>query len=198
MSVVSDAPTFLPWLDSLGALIGIGGAVALFNAYKAVEWKRAELASSFLKDFLTDPEIAFACRALDWYGGRLVVPECLRSLLDSTTNRIDHDFEIFRISMVPLVDYEAFVKEPRLQIYRTAMDTLFTRLSLISSAIDNRLFKPQDIDDIGYWIVRIHCVKFCEGFISEYGYSKSTEALRRQFAHSFEVYKSTALNRQCA
>ena len=69
----SDAATAIAYV---GAFVGlIGGGVALFNSRKAVSWKRAELANSYLKDFNNNPELVFAGRCLDWNGGRLVLPE---------------------------------------------------------------------------------------------------------------------------
>ena len=49
-----------------GAFVGLlGGAVALFNARKAVCWKRAELANTYMKDFNNNAELVFAGRCLD-------------------------------------------------------------------------------------------------------------------------------------
>ena len=63
----------------VGAFVGlVGGGVALFNSWKAVCWKRAELANNYLKDFNNNPELVFAGRCLDWNGGKLVLPESLR------------------------------------------------------------------------------------------------------------------------
>src|SRR3712207_6526779 len=77
------------WLAYIGAFVGLmGGAVALFNARKSVQWKRAELASSYLKDLKVNQELVFACRALDWKGGLLVVPEQLRPLLPPNAKTI--------------------------------------------------------------------------------------------------------------
>jgi len=40
----------------MGAFVGlVGGGVALFNARKAVCWKRAELANTYMKDFNNNP-----------------------------------------------------------------------------------------------------------------------------------------------
>jgi hypothetical protein len=41
----------------VGAFVGlVGGGVALFNSWKAVCWKRAELANTYLKDFNNRPD----------------------------------------------------------------------------------------------------------------------------------------------
>ena len=47
----TDAATAIAYV---GAFVGlVGGGVSLFNSRKAVSWKRAELANSYLKDFNT-------------------------------------------------------------------------------------------------------------------------------------------------
>ena len=62
----SDAATAIAYV---GAFVGlVGGGVALFNSWKAVCWKRAELANGYLKDFNRNPELVFAGRCLDWNG----------------------------------------------------------------------------------------------------------------------------------
>ena len=49
-----------------GAFAGlVGGGVALFNSWKAVRWKRSELANNYLKDFNNNAELVFAGRCLD-------------------------------------------------------------------------------------------------------------------------------------
>jgi hypothetical protein len=46
--MLSDAATAIAYV---GAFVGlVGGGVALFNARKAVCWKRAELANTYMKD----------------------------------------------------------------------------------------------------------------------------------------------------
>jgi hypothetical protein len=73
--MINDVATALAYV---GAFVGlVGGGVALFNAYKAVLWKRAELANTYMKDFNNNAELVFAGRCLDWQGGKLIVPESL-------------------------------------------------------------------------------------------------------------------------
>ena len=76
----------------VGAFVGlIGGGVALFNSWKHVCWKRAELANNYLKDFNNNPELVFAGRCLDWNGGKLILPESLRAYMPDGVNVIEHD-----------------------------------------------------------------------------------------------------------
>ncbi len=85
----------------VGAFVGlVGGGVALFNSWKAVSWKRAELANAYLKDFNNNPELVFAGRCLDWNGGRLALPENLRAYADDL-KYIQHDRKIFEKALRP-------------------------------------------------------------------------------------------------
>src|ERR1700722_10089362 len=86
----------------VGAFVGlIGGGVALFNSWKAVCWKRAELANSYLKDFNNSPELVFAGRCLDWNGGKLILPDSLRPYMLDKAKVIDHDRRVFAIALRP-------------------------------------------------------------------------------------------------
>ena len=120
----------------VGAFVGlVGGGVALFNSWKAVRWKRAELANNYLKDLNTNEELGVACRALDWNGGRLVVPANLRPLCDKADSII-HDYSVMKYAMRPDLLITEMEKDFRIQLYRTAMDALLSWLSLVASALD--------------------------------------------------------------
>lgn len=69
----------------------VGASVPLFNSWKAVCWKRAELANSYIKEFNSNDEMVFAGRCLDWEGGRLFLPEKLRAYLPDKASFIEHD-----------------------------------------------------------------------------------------------------------
>ena len=50
-------------LAYIAAFAGVlGGSAALYSARKAVYWKRAELASHYLKELRTNEELIFACQ----------------------------------------------------------------------------------------------------------------------------------------
>src|SRR5882757_1619363 len=84
----------------VGAFVGlVGGAVALFNSWKAVRWKRAELANTYLKDFNNNAELVFAGRCLDWNGGKLVLPESLRPYMPDGRAFIEHDRRVFATAL---------------------------------------------------------------------------------------------------
>src|SRR5271170_975958 len=167
----SDAATAIAYA---GALVGlIGGGVGLFNSWKAVCWKRAELANSYLRELNSNQELAFACRALDWQMGRLVVPESLRPLLTTSASYIEHDYDAFMNSLEPVLYYEEMKRDDRIQIYRTTMDSLLSWLSLVWSALDRKLFMAEDIDEVDYWVSKIKKEEIFCRFIEVFGYKES-------------------------
>jgi hypothetical protein len=148
----SEAATAIAYV---GAFVGlVGGGVALFNSWKAVCWKRAELANSYMKDFNNNPELVFAGRCLDWNGGRLILPESLRPYMPDNAQTIQHDRRVFAQALRPDLPLSGMDEDPRIQIYRTSMDSFLTWLCLVASALDRKLFLVADIQDVGYWVAK--------------------------------------------
>jgi hypothetical protein len=142
----SDAATAIAYV---GAFVGlVGGGVALFNSWKAVSWKRAELANSYLKDFSNTPELVFAGRCLDWQGGKLVLPENLRPYMPNGEEFIQHDKRIFAIALSPNLMLGDMDDDPRIMIYRTSMDSFLTWLCLVASGLERKLFLVADLQDV--------------------------------------------------
>ena len=164
-------------------LAAIGGALALFNAWKAILWKRAELASSYMKELNSNAELVFACRALDWNGGRLVVPEQLRPLLlDDNTKTIVHERPVFQKAMRVSLSVAEAEHDPRMQIYRTALDALLSWLDIVDSALSRNLFLVQDLREVKYWVDRIADNPDLTGFINNFGYRPMLDRLEKRFS----------------
>jgi hypothetical protein len=175
----------------VGAFVGlVGGGVALFNSWKAVRWKRAELANSYMKDFSATPELVFAGRCLDWNGGRLILPEILRPYMPDNAAIIEHDRRVFAEALRPDLPLGAMNDDPRIQIYRTSIDTFLTWLSLVTSALDRKLFMVADIQEVGYWVAKIQSEVVLHGFIIAYGYQENIEKLIRYFRQKNSPYKN--------
>lgn len=169
-----DAATAIAYV---GAFVGlVGGAVALFNSWKAVSWKRAELANSYLRDFNANPELVFACRCLDWGGGRLIVPESLQPFLKEGEKCIQHDPKVFAAALRPELRVDE-LDDPRIQLYRTSLDALLSWLSLVASALDRKLFKVADVEEVGYWTAKLRSVSSTHDFIGAYSYRGSINKL---------------------
>ena len=135
----SDAATAIAYVGAFAGLVG--GGVALFNSWKAVCWKRAELANNYLKDFNNNSELVFAGRCLDWNGGKLILPESLQPYMPEGIRFIMHDRRIFAKALSPDLQIGDMDEDPRIQIYRTSVDSFLSWLSLVASALDRKLFR---------------------------------------------------------
>src|SRR6266851_5712965 len=98
--VPKDVPTAIALVGLFATLVGAG--VSLFNSWKAVRWKRAELANNYIKEFNSNDEMVFAGRCLDWQGGRLFLPEKLRAYLPNDAQFIEHDKKVMAKALSPL------------------------------------------------------------------------------------------------
>ena len=175
----------------VGAFVGlVGGGIALFNSWKAVRWKRAELANSYMKDFSANPELVFAGRCLDWNGGRLALPESLRAYMPDNAAFIQHDRHVFARALQPDLPLGGMNDDPRIQIYRTSIDTFLTWLSLVTSALDRKLFMVADIQEAGYWVTKIESEVVLHGFIIAFGYQENIEKLIRYYRRKKSPYKN--------
>ena len=140
----------------VGAAVALGGfAVSLFNSWKAVRWKRAELANSYLKDLFSNEELVFACRALEWDHVRLVVPQRLVPLIPGESATMEHDRAVMQKAMSSVPSVEAVKDDPRLQIYRMVIDSLLSWLGLVDQALARKLFAAADIKEAGHWVGRL-------------------------------------------
>jgi hypothetical protein len=183
----TDAATAIAYV---GAFIGlVGGGVSLFNTRKAVLWKRAELANTYMKDFNSSPELVFAGRCLDWMGGKLIVPESLRAYLPGGGGVIIHDRAVLAKAVDPLLLVGEMDEDPRIQIYRTSLDAFLSWLSLVASALDRKLFLPADIQDVGYWVAKIESEVVIHPFIVGFGYKGNIEKLIRLYRANESAYK---------
>lgn len=175
----------------VGAFAGlVGGGVALFNSWKAVNWKRAELANSYLKDFYNNAELVFASRCLDWNGGKLILPDSLRPFLEDGGKFIQHDRAIFAKSLRPDLLVNELDEDPRIQIYRTSIDSFLSWLSLVASALDRGLYRVEDIEDVGYWVAKIQSEVVTHNFIIAYGYHENISKLTEHFRQKHSSYKN--------
>lgn len=174
----------------VGAFVGlVGGGVALFNSWKALGWRRAEFANNYLKDFNNNPELVFAGRCLDWNGGKLVLPESLRAYLPDRAQFIQHDRHVFAKALRPDLPLGEVDEDPRIQIYRTSMDSFLSWLSLVASALDRKLFLVADIHEVGYWVAKVQSEVALHPFIVAYGYSDNIEKLIRHYRRKRSPYQ---------
>jgi hypothetical protein len=186
--MLTDAATAIAYTGAFAGLVGLG--ISLFNARKAVCWKRAELANTYMKDFNNNPELVFAGRCLDWRGGKLVVPESLRPYLPDGAKVIDHDRRVYAAAVSPNLQIGEMDDDPRVQIYRTSLDVFLSWLALVASALDRKLFLVADIHDVGYWVAKIESEVVIHPFIVGYGYATSLQKLIRLYRRKESDYKN--------
>lgn len=181
INILELVKTSIPALAASGGLLV--GAIALANYRKSVRWKQAELANMQLRDLVTNEDLVFACRSIDWYGGLLVVPEALRPLLEEAgqSDVIEHSPSIVARAMAPDLSDEEMKSEPRLQLYRTAIDSLLSWFSLVQTSLHRKLYEPADIEAIAWWLFRIKQASYLEDFIQEFGYKEDVVALHKTF-----------------
>ena len=184
----TNAATAIAYVGALVALVG--GGVALFNARKAVCWKRAELANTYMRDVNNNPELVFAGRCLDWQGGKLIVPESLRAYLPDGAKVIEHDRRLYAAAVSPFLQIGVMDNDPRVQIYRTSLDMFLSWLALVAGALDRKLFLVADIHDVGYWVAKIESEVVIHPFILAYAYATSLEKLIRLYRHKESDYKN--------
>jgi hypothetical protein len=183
----TDTATAIAYVGAFAGLIG--GGVALFNSRKAVRWKRAELANSYMKDFNANPELVFAGRCLDWNGGRLFLPENLRPYMPDDAAFIQHDRRIFAQALRPDLPLGGMDQDPRIQIYRTSIDSFLSWLCLVASALDRGLFLVEDIDEVGYWVAKIQSEVVLHGFIVAFGYQDKINKLIHLYRRKKSSYR---------
>jgi len=190
----SDAATAIA---CVGAFVGlVGGGFALFNSWKAVRWKRAELANSYLRDFDSNPELVFAGRCLDWQGGKLVLPENLRAYIPDNAQIIQHDRAVFANALRPDLRIDELDKDLRTQIYRTSIDSFLSWLNLVASALDRKLFTAADMEEIGYWVAKIESDPVIIEFVIAYGYGENVDKLISRYRRDKTSYKNWVFPRQ--
>jgi hypothetical protein len=79
-------------------------------------------------------------------------------------------------------------KDPRIQIYRTSMDSFLSWLSL--SALERKLFLVADIQDVGYWVAKIQSEVVLHRFIIAYRYQENIEKLIRLYRQEKTPYRN--------
>ena len=182
-----DAATAISMVGLFATLVGAG--VALFNSWKSVRWKRAELANNYIREFNSNEEMVFAGRCLDWEGGRLILPEKLRDYLPDRSAILEHDKRLMAKALSPTLTLQQD-DDPRIQIYRTSMDSFLTWLSLVASGLNRKLFLVEDIEEVGYWVSKIQSERIVHGFIFAYGYEERINTLIKAFRRKNNPYKN--------
>ena len=160
----------------------LGAAVSIFNARVTGKWKRIDLASSQLSLLDTEPLLQFATRCLDLDEGKLYVPIELRGWLAANECYIEHDKDLFihALKQQPVRGSA----DPRVMMYRMAMDAFLTWLSRVADGLDRGNYAADDLRDVGYWVQKCQSEGGVWDFVSECGFSDDFEFLKTQFQGS--------------
>ena len=152
--------------------------------YKSLLWKRAELASEYLKELTGNAELVFACRCLDWSAGTLVVPESLAPLLEDGRKTIDHDKMLVRIAMRVHLTIAETKEDSRLIVYRTCLDALLSWMNVLANSMRKKLFVADDLREVGFWVERLNNDRDLRPFINQFHYSENLAYLADKFGVS--------------
>ena len=174
------------WIDEVSKLLpaitgSIGIVVGGTTLLKSLLWKRAELASGYLKELNTNSELVFACRCLDWQAGALVVPDSLAPLLRDGRKTIDHDKALVCISMRLHLTIEETERDPRLIIYRTCLDALLSWMNVLANSMRKKLFAADDLREVGFWVERLNNDADLRPFIDAFRYGDNLLYLASKF-----------------
>jgi hypothetical protein len=164
-------PALVEWFAKLTPIVTL--VIALFAAaYTAVQyerlrkWRAKDLAAGLVDQLVTDDELAFACQALDWGSGPMIVPTRYRPLLAATpadpknpTSRelgavMDHDTTLMGKALEVNLRSEV-KKQPAGLIYRYCFDKLFTHLANVHRLLLDGQVQIEDLDGLRYWIIQI-------------------------------------------
>jgi hypothetical protein len=70
------------------------------------------------------------------------------------------------------------------------MDSFLSWLSLVTSALDRKLFLVADLQDVGYWVAKIQSEVVLHPFIVAYGYQTNIEKLINLYRTKQSPYKN--------
>src|SRR6202012_846816 len=102
---------------------------------------------------------------------------------------IQHDKRVMAKALSPNLTFEED-NDPRIQIYRTSMDSFLTWLSLVASGLNRKLFLVEDIEEVGYWVTKVQSERIVHGFILAYGYEERIKTLMKAFRRKNNPYKN--------
>jgi hypothetical protein len=166
------------WLEIATLTVAaIGGGRAIIEYVRAGRWKAAELAAAQIAALAENSELSFACHALDWGVGPLIVPDRYKPIAGCDV--IQHDPKVLELALEPILNASTLKNSAGLS-YRYAFDRLFDHLDRVDSMIARRLFKPDDVASLEYYLDQVVNYRYASTvgkqattfppFIEAYGY----------------------------
>ncbi len=148
-----------PVVAAVSALIAAFGALYVYRQYRrAQEWRKGDLAAALMERLESDEELAFACQALDWGVGPILVPERYRPLMKKFKMPdeavLDHDPEILAVALEPQLNDVTLASAQGI-IYRHCFIKLFSHLENISRLVASHQVSVDNLHGLKFWLGEI-------------------------------------------
>ena len=148
-----------PVVAAVSAVVAAFVALYVYRQYRrAQDWRKGDLAAALMQKLESDEELAFACQALDWGTGPIMVPERYRPMMkrfDMPHEAVlDHSPYVMAQALEPILNPETLQSAQGL-IYRHCFIKLFNHLENISRLAASRQVAIDGLDGLDYWLSRI-------------------------------------------
>lgn len=178
-----------PLVAAVSALIAGFGAIYVYRQYtRAQEWRKGDLAAALMQRLESDQELAFACQALDWGTGAILVPERYRPLMKkfkmSDEAVMDHDPKILASALESHLNEATRDSAPGL-IYRHCFIKLFNHLENVSRLVSSKQVDVAGLDGLEYWL----------RMLANYSYAPSGRNPKSIFQPALAVFGYDAIPR---
>ena len=145
-----------PLVAAVSAVIAAFGAIYVYRQYRrAQEWRKGDLAAALMERLESDQELAFACQALDWGTGPIMVPERYRPLMKRFNMPheavFDHAPSILALALQPSLNVATLTSAQGL-IYRHCFVKLFNHIENISRLVASDQVATDALHGLDYWL----------------------------------------------
>lgn len=173
-SQIASVPIWVETLSKLAipAIAFVGAIYTVRQFQRARRWRAGDLAVAMISQLETDDELAFACRAIDWGVGPLIVPKRYRVLVESKPEDEKNPTPAERGEIV-IQTPELMVRALRVQlsidpeaepiglVYRYCFDKLFDHLANVNRLLIEQQLNLKDLERLRYWLKRIAIYEYC-------------------------------------
>jgi hypothetical protein len=171
-----------PLVASVSAFIAAFGALYVYRQYRrAQDWRKGDLAAELMERLESDEELAFACQALDWGTGPIMVPKRYRPLMKRFNMPheavLDHDPDILTLALEPSLNAETLQSAQGL-VYRHCFIKLFNHIDNISRLVASEQVAIDDLDGLKYWV----------NLIASYGYAPEDRSDKEIFQPALALF----------
>lgn len=192
-----------PLVAAVSAIIAAFGALYVYRQYRrAQEWRKGDLAAALMDRLESDEELAFACQALDWGTGPIMVPERYRPLMKRFNMPeeavLDHTPHILAAALEPILNAETLQSAQGL-IYRHCFIKLFNHIENISRLVASNQVTIDDLDGLHYWLRLIASYDYAplgcshqeifQPAVAVFGYHRIPELGRKLGVMDWSVYE---------